>query len=132
YLTPVWSTMILRLVIKQHVSGKRYVVLLLGLCGLALVLGADSSLPLPSHAGEWMGLAGGLTWAIMSVTVRERPPLHPVDGSFAFVLGGLLTLALLVAVMPPVAESATGFSLPDWHTLLWILAAAGIWWVGTV
>ena len=125
YLTPVWSTLIERLWWRWPLTGRRVAVILVGLVGLGLVLGANGS-PLPHGIGDWLGLASGLMWAVASSGMRSHNTLGPGEGSFLFAIGALVTAVLLAPFLSPwpgLPSMETG-----WHAAGWILAAAILWW----
>src|SRR5512139_1466189 len=57
YLTPVWSTVLARVVLGDRITGIRIVTVALGLAGMFVVFGIGSGLPIPRTVGEWMGLS---------------------------------------------------------------------------
>jgi len=125
YLTPIWSTLIERLWWRWPLTGRRITVIIVGVAGLGLVLGASGS-PLPHSIGDWLGLASGLLWAIASSGIRSHNTLGPGEGSFLFAVGALITALLLAPFLSPWP------GLPPiqswWRAAGWIVAAAGLWW----
>ncbi|MGQ7245335.1 DMT family transporter [Salinicola sp. V024] len=125
YLTPIWSTLIERLWWRWPLTGRRIAVIIVGVAGLGLVLGANGS-PLPHGIGDWLGLASGLLWAIASSGMRSHNTLGPGEGSFLFAVGALVAAALLapfLSAWPGLPPAENG-----WQVIAWILAAAGLWW----
>ena len=126
FLSPVWSTLIGRFWLGWPITRMRVLVLVFGLAGLAVMLGAEGAVPIPRSLGEWLGLASGFCWAVASTGLRIRPPVPPVSGAFVFVSGsfiGGLVLAPLLAPMPDVAAiEALG------KLALWVLLTGALWW----
>ena len=54
FQSPVWSTLIGRYVMGWPTPLLRLVAIVVGLTGLAVMLGGDGKAPLPRGAGEWM------------------------------------------------------------------------------
>ncbi|MBS8261337.1 DMT family transporter [Roseibium polysiphoniae] len=130
FLTPVWSTLIGRYVMGWHTPLLRIVAIAIGLAGLAVMLSADGELPLPKSAGEWMGLAAGVLWAMATTGIRTKLELKPLDAAFLFALGAVsaaLVIAIFLGTWPD--EIPRDNLLP--LTAL-AFAAGGSWWVLSV
>ena len=79
YLTPVWSLILARIVLGEAITPPRTIAILLGLSGMLVMLGIDAGIPLPRNAGDWMGLLGGLGWAIAAVLLRQDDGSHAME-----------------------------------------------------
>jgi drug/metabolite transporter (DMT)-like permease len=126
YLTPVWSTLLARLLLGQPITGQRILTIVLGLTGLVVILGVGTEIPLPRTSGQWMGLIAGMTWGVAMVYVNRtasRPLFDRVFVQFAF-LGPVFLLVTLI----PGGGSGVGFEA---RALLdvapWLLALALVW-----
>jgi len=60
YLSPVWATLLERIVLGTPMARHRILGLVLGLAGMAILQGLGGRLPLPANLAEWMGLAAGM------------------------------------------------------------------------
>jgi len=130
YLTPVWSTLLARIVLGVPVSGRRLATLGLGLSGMLVVFGLGGGAAAPPSAGEWMGLAAGLTWAVALVGFRREGAQRIFDLVFAhFVFLG--PLFLLAAWLP--GGGAERFALRlEARSLVWLLVFALVWMLPVV
>ncbi len=129
YLTPVWSTLIQKFGLREPVSWRRYVALAIGLGGLVLVLGRDQFPPSPLGTGEWMGLAAGVLFSVMSVGVRNRRPMYPANGALAFAVGAIVVEVIVIVAMPAGHTVAIAGPRPTpWMVVAWIVAAGVLWW----
>lgn len=126
FLTPVWSALIGRYVMGWRTSRLRAVAILVGLAGLALMLGADGEMPLPSGAGEWMALVAGLLWAIGTTGMRARSTLGPGPAAFVFALGAAATSCALAPFLAPLPDRTDLGGLVAPMGLA--LATGGLWW----
>jgi drug/metabolite transporter (DMT)-like permease len=131
YLTPVWSTLLGRLLLGQPITTRRVVTIALGLAGLAVVLGFEGGIPYPRTAADWMGLAGGIVWAFAMLYVgrtASHPPFDRVFVQFVF-LGPVFWLVTQI-------PGGAGGAGPEAQALLrcvpWLLAFAGIWMLPVV
>lgn len=134
YLTPVWSTLLGRLLLGEVVTATRVLAVVLGVAGLWIILGSADGLPIPRNAGDIMALIAGLVWAYAAVRLNQSPS-HPIEWVTVFTLVGLLVsilcLLLTGGVMHPPALTAfleSGFvvmvilavlSLPINFAILW-------------
>jgi len=126
FLSPVWSTLIGRFMLGWPVTRMRLLVLVFGLAGLVLILGAQGVMPVPRAMGEWLGLASGFCWAVASTVLRIRPPVPPVSGAFVF-LGGAFAGGLLVAPLLAPAPQLSGIVAVG-PLVMWVAAAGILWW----
>ena len=99
YLSPVWATVLGRLVLGERLTGARLAALVLGLGGLWVVLGAESGVPLPRNAGDWLALAAGVAWAYGTIRVHQDAAAAPIAHVTALFVGGTLA-TLVVALLP--------------------------------
>ncbi len=98
YLTPVWSTVLARILLGEPISGLRLAALGAGLVGLIVILGVEGSMPLPRNAGDWMALVSGISWAYGSLRVYDRPDAPVFESGFAFFACGLLVALMLIGL----------------------------------
>ena len=125
FLSPVWATLIGRLVMGWPTPRMRLWAIAAGLAGLGLILGADGGLPLPQGLGEWLSLAGGVLWAVSTTGIRVRPALGPGAAALVFAAGAALATLALAPLLAPLPRPAA----PDLPALAGLaLAAGGLWW----
>lgn len=126
FLTPVWSTVLGRLLMGWPITGLRVVVLVMGLVGLTVMLAAEGAAPVPRGLGEWLGLAAGFCWAVASIGLRVRPVPPAPQSAFVFAVGaflGGLMFAPFVSTLPDIAVMAAPGPLA-----LWVALTGGLWW----
>lgn len=99
YITPVWSTILGRVLLDEPITRSRVIALLLGTSGLLVILGFEGGFPLPRNAGDWLALLSGITWAYGSIRIYSTPDTETFESVFTFFLGGLL-VALVVVLLP--------------------------------
>jgi drug/metabolite transporter (DMT)-like permease len=124
FLTPVWSTLIGRLVMGWPVGRMRLAALATGMTGLVLVLGAGGEWPLPQGFGDWLGLASGLLWAVATTGIRTRSDTGPGETAFVFAAGACAGALVLAPLLEPVPVQ---LAAPR-AALGWALAAGALWW----
>ena len=127
YLTPVWSTVLARVVLGDRITGIRVITVALGLLGMFVVFGIGNGLPVPRTVAEWMGLLAGFLWAASMVAIR-RLAADASDFDKVFVLflfaGVLFVLITLVpGGRPWVVPTAEIFT----RSATWLLLFGLIW-----
>jgi drug/metabolite transporter (DMT)-like permease len=133
FLTPVWSTLIGRLLLGWRIPRLRALAIVCGLAGLGLVLGADGGVPLPAKLGDWLGLASGLLWSLATTGMRlygQDPnapsDVRPGEAAFVFAIGAVAAAAPLAALLAPWPGLPPPAAWPQ--AALWVLAGGGLWW----
>ena len=132
YLSPVWATVLGRLLLGERLTVSRLAALVLGLGGLWVVLGDESGLPLPRNLGDWCALAAGITWALGTLRVHQDAAVSPIAHTAALFVGGTVVIAilsLLPALEAPVpAVTAPAAAIVLAVAVLSVLSAGGILW----
>ena len=132
YLSPVWATVLGRLLLGERFTVSRLAALVLGLGGLWVVLGGESGLPLPRNLGDWCALTAGVTWAFGTLRVHQDAAVSPIAHTAALFVGGTVVIAilgLLPALEAPVpAVTAPAAAIVLAVAVLSVLSAGGILW----
>jgi drug/metabolite transporter (DMT)-like permease len=126
YLTPVWSTLLARLLLGVVITRRRFATILLGLSGLFVILDVGPGFPIPRAAAEWMGLFAGVAWPLSLVYVNRSASRRPLDRVFVqfIFLGPVFFLITLI----PGGEGEIGFRGPVLaDSAPWLVALALIW-----
>jgi len=127
YLTPVWSTVLARVVLGDRITGSRIVTIVLGLLGMFVVFGIGNGVPIPGTVAEWMGLLSGFLWGASMVCIRRIAP-HASDFDKVFVL---LLFAGVVFVLITLVPGGHPWVFPRAEVLLrsatWLLLFGLVW-----
>lgn len=100
YLSPLWTILFARLLLNEKLTLRGYVVMMLSIAGAITMLWHPGALlPLPVTYADWMGLLGGVMFALVNVLIR-KDQTHSVElKSIAIWLGsaviGLMCTLLL-------------------------------------
>lgn len=107
YLMPLWTVLLARLILHEPLTPSSGIRVVCAMVGAAIVLWPQGSgvsmdaLPLPRALPDWLGLAGGFSFALNNVMLR-REAARPEEGrALAMFIGGALVSATF----------ATGLSL---------------------
>ncbi|KZL05487.1 EamA-like transporter family protein [Pseudovibrio axinellae] len=123
YLTPLWSTLLARMVLGEPITKVRWGTMIFGLMGLLVILKVDLGLDLSINAGTLMGFASGIIWACAAVCMRSDKKGDSVDFTLSYFFWG--SIAALALTFLPLEGSTT---LPDWQSvenvLPWFLPVA--------
>ena len=123
YLTPIWSTVLARIVLGEPITVPRWATIGFGLLGLLIIVRADTGMSGDLSAGDWMGIAGGLIWAAAAVVMKSDDDGNGIDFTLSYFAWGSVA-ALLLLIVP---LDGTG-AVPDWETmrsvLLWMVPVA--------
>jgi drug/metabolite transporter (DMT)-like permease len=114
YLAPLWTVILARLLLGEHLTLRSGVLVALSLAGALVMLWPEDGLPLPANAAEWLGLSAGLSFATMNVLSKGAEAMSIETKSLATWAGVLLVsagwLALGGGVWAMPASSAVTWS----------------------
>lgn len=123
YMTPIWSTVLARIVLAEPITMPRWATIGLGVLGLLILVRADTGMNFALNVGDLMGLAGGLIWAAAAVLMRSDGAGDGIDFTLSYFVWGSVAALLLVGV--PLDGTGT---MPDWETtrgvLMWMVPVA--------
>lgn len=123
YMSPLWSTLLGILILKERLTINRVVALLLAFSGLYIVLVVDSGLPIPRNKGDWFALISGFCWSIASVKLFQDGAQMIMEKVTIFVVFALLMSLMLVFWNQGSLQGAPEFATlgKSWY---WILTTA--------
>ena len=106
YLTPLWSTLLARLFLGEPITPLRWLAMAIALLGMLVIFRADSGIPLPENAGDWVALSTGLLWSIASILLRADKEAQAIDLLiYNFLWSAVIAVMLLVVFGPALSSS---------------------------
>ena len=118
YLAPLWTIIFSRLLLQEKLSLHGYWVISISLTGATTMLWQPgSNFPLPSSYGDWMGLAGGIVFALSNVLICKDQG-HSVQSKSLAVWSGVVVVGLTYSLFLPMPHALTEISLDSWLLLL--------------
>ena len=128
YLSPVWATVLGRVLLGERLTVSRIAALALGLGGLWVVLGGESGVPLPRNAGDWCALASGVMWALGTLRVHQDAATSSAAHAASLFVGGTGVIVVL-AMLPDIAAPAPAVTAPSAALVLAVaaLSVASVW-----
>jgi drug/metabolite transporter (DMT)-like permease len=104
YLMPIWAALFARLLLKEKITALVVLRIALALTGAAIVLKPESGgIPLPAHAGDWLGLFGGMAFALTNVMLRRAADCRTDSRALAMFAGS----AVIPGVVALIAGAGT-------------------------
>ncbi len=123
YLMPLWAVLLAWLLLGERISQGAMARVFMALLGAVLVLRpADGGWPTFQGLADWLGLAGGLGFALNNVILRRQAQTPASARALAMFLGGL-TLPMLLGwgmVSQGLITPWPSFAWP------WLLGALGM------
>ncbi len=120
YLTPVWSTLLARMILREPITGLRWLAIAMALAGMLVIFGIDIGVPWPRNFGDWLGLASGVLWAIAAVRLNLDRSNDPIELTFVFFVWATIT-CVAVVMLPNVGPSSIPALGDIAGTLPWLL-----------
>lgn len=106
YLTPLWSTLLARIFLGEPITPLRWLAMAIAILGMLVIFHADSGIPLPENAGDWIALASGFLWSVASILLRADKGSNALDLLIQnFIWSALVAAALLLVFGPALATS---------------------------
>jgi drug/metabolite transporter (DMT)-like permease len=106
YLMPAWSVLLAWALLGERPTAGGIARLLLALAGVAIVLkGPDTPWPVPAGLADWLGVAGGFSFALTNIMLRKLQHVPAPSRLLAMFGGGgvmATATALALASAPPV------------------------------
>lgn len=130
YLMPLWTLLLARVLLREPLQAGVLVRAALALGGALVVLWPEGGgWPLPSQPADWLGLIGGVSFALNNVMLRREAHRHADARALAMFSGGALiggSAALLGAsggIAAPPWSSVLVWGLPLVLLSLWFMAS---------
>ena len=123
YMTPIWSFILARIVLGETITTPRILAIIIGVTGMLVMFGIDVGIPLPRNTGDWMGLLGGMGWAVAAVLLRKDDGSHAMELTVSYFFWGSVA-AVIMALSPMAGDIALPALDSVWQALPWFLVIA--------
>ena len=126
YLMPVWATLLARWLLNERFTRLVGLRLALALAGALVVLWPSAGgLPLPQHPADWLGVIGGMFFALNNVLLRKYAHTPPEARGLAMFAGGVIVAGGVAAVLTAQGSIAPVPALaPEWAVGVGLMALA--------
>jgi drug/metabolite transporter (DMT)-like permease len=128
YTMPVWATMIAMLVLREPLSRRKILGLVLGAAGMAVLIGEQVAVVRAAPFGALMILAAAITWGFGTVLLRKwQPPIAQNTLSGWMMLLGWAPLAVAAPFLDPqpLAGELGQVSARGWFAIAYNIFLAG-------
>ena len=128
YTMPIWATMIATLVLHESLSRRKLFGLVLGVSGMAVLIGEQIGVVRTAPFGVLMILVAAITWAFGTVLLRKwQPPIAQNTLTGWMMLLGWLPLAALAPFLDaqPLASELGRLSARGWFAIAYNVFLAG-------
>lgn len=99
YLSPVWSTLLARWVLREQLDRQAYLTLLIAVIGALLILWhPEIGLPWPQSSADWLALSSGFAFALANMFIRMASNIHINTKTVASWLGVILVAGVALVV----------------------------------
>jgi drug/metabolite transporter (DMT)-like permease len=124
YLAPLWTIPLARALLKEKISRSGIVAIIIAMSGAIVMLWRpELGAPMPKNPHEWLGMLGGLAFALSNVLVRRETRATPEAKSLAGAIG-------VVMVAIPVALLLVKSPVAVWPQLVmphsWLIIIVGV------
>lgn len=100
YLMPLWAVLLARIVLGERLTGLAVLRVAMALAGALVVLWPQGGgWPLPHTVADWLGLAGGFSFALNNVMLRREARQPDEARALAMFGGGVLVSGLLALTL---------------------------------
>jgi drug/metabolite transporter (DMT)-like permease len=127
YTLPIWSVVFSLWLLREPLSGRKLTGLVLGMCGMAVLLGEEIANVGRAPIGTLLILGAAMFWGFGTVLLRRwAPPLPQSALTGWMLLVGWIPIALAVPAFDPHPfASLAGMSGTAWFAVLYNIVMAG-------
>ena len=128
YTMPIWATMFATLILREPLSRRKLTGLVLGIAGMAVLIGGEIGVVRAAPLGALLILAAAILWAIGTVLLRKWQPRVPQNTlSGWMMLIGWLPLAVAAPAFDPqpLASELAALSFRGWFAIAYNIFLAG-------
>lgn len=122
YLTPVWATILARVVLGDAITPTRIVAMALAITGMLTIFGLGTRFPVPQNAGDWLGVGSGILWAVAMVRIRMVESQSATELTIGFFQWSLIFSAGTAFFLAPGHIPSVGQTLPAMPLLMVFMA----------
>jgi drug/metabolite transporter (DMT)-like permease len=127
FTLPIWSVLFSLVLLHEPLSRRKIAGLLLGICGMGVLLGEDIQHLQRSPAGALFILGASISWALGTVLLRRWKPALPQNAltGWMLLLGWIPIVVLVPFFDPHPLQTLATMSGTAWFAVLYNIFLAG-------
>ena len=118
YLTPIWGTILARIFLGEAITPQRILAMAVAVVGALTIFGLGLQFPIPQNAGDWLGVAAGMLWAIASLRINIHKDFSAIEMTLGFFLWSLIFSIIAALIFAPSYIPSVAQTLPALPLLL--------------
>jgi drug/metabolite transporter (DMT)-like permease len=132
YLSPLWSTLLARLFLREPITLLRSLAIVVALLGMLVIFHADTGIPFPRRSGDWIALGSGFLWSFASILLRADKGSQAIDLVVQNFFWSAVVATVLLWAFGPGLESSASLSvylaqLPWLVPTLFLVVMSGVY-----
>ena len=118
YLTPIWGTILARIFLGEAITPQRILAMAVAVVGALTIFGLGLQFPIPQNAGDWLGVAAGMLWAIASLRINIHKDFSAIEMTLGFFFWSLIFSIIAALIFAPSYIPSVAQTLPALPLLL--------------
>lgn len=106
YMSPIWANVLAYFLLKEHLSLKNFLALIVALAGMLIMLWQNNmGYPWPTNTSDWLALSSGFAFAVTNVVMRMAQEVSSKVKAIVGWYGVLIvSLCLIMILQIPLGE----------------------------
>lgn len=100
YMSPIWANIFAYFVLKEHLSLRNFLALIVALAGMLIMLWqSDMDYPWPTNTSDWLALSSGIAFAVTNVVMRMAQDVSSRTKAIVGWYGVLVISFILILIL---------------------------------
>lgn len=122
YLSPLWTIVLARLLLKEALTRAGAMVMLLAGGGALVMLWQPGEWPLPANRAEWLALTAGVMFAVSNVVSRHLEGVAAGVKTVSVWAGVTMLTVIGLALQPAELDFVASATLQTWSLIVLVAA----------
>ena len=121
YVMPAWGFLLAWIFLKDPITPARMGTLGLCFCGLYVVFGQHTGLPIPQNLGDWLAFVSGLVWAASALLILMQQRIGYVVHGINFFASSAISCLIVSLIVTAQGMLTAPTADQLWDALSWVL-----------